>query len=68
MEIVLDILKHRKLTPTWLSKRLNLDRSTVHHWCSGYYSIPNKQKINIALLLDLPLELLFPEEENQIIN
>ena len=66
MEIVLDILKHRKLTPTWLSKRLNLNRATVHHWTTGKNGIPYKQRLNIALLLDLPLELLFPEEENQV--
>ena len=66
MEIVLDILKHRKLTPTWLSKRLNITRATVHHWTTGKNGIPYKQRLNIALLLDLPVELLFPEEENQV--
>ena len=66
MQIVLNILSHRKLTPAWLSKRLDVNRATVHHWTTGKNGIPYKQRMNIALLLDLPLDMLFPEERNQI--
>jgi len=56
-------LKHQERNGAWLSRRLGVDRTTVHCWLQYKKNMPTKYCKPIADALGIPKGILFPNGE-----
>jgi len=56
-------LDRQERNMAWLSRKVGVDRATVHRWFEGKTELPVGYCKTIAKALDIPESILFPNGE-----
>ena len=57
-----DVLEAQFRTKAGLARALDVSRTTVNRWIAGEEPVPVARREEIAVLLGVPVDRLFPEE------